>query len=65
MISKRENVRLAEMLKSAKNENDIIRYLFLWLESEKGFDAEYLKKYLIDRNPIIWEVIRRLTELEV
>jgi hypothetical protein len=65
MISKKGNEKLAEMLKSARNENDIIRYLFLWLESEKGFDAEYLKRYLINRNPIIWEVIRRLTELEV
>jgi hypothetical protein len=65
MISKKGNIRLAEMLKSARNENDIIRYLFLWLESERGFDAEFLKKHLIDNNPIIWEVIRRLTELEV
>ena len=64
MISKRGNERLAEMLKSARNENDIIRYLFLWLESEKGFEPEYLKRYLLDRNPVIWEIIRRLTELE-
>jgi len=64
MISQRANRRLAEMLESAKNENDIIRYLFLWLEAERGFDAEYLKRYLLDRNPVIWEIIRRLTELE-